>query len=291
LGLAFLAAGVISVAGCVAIPVPTPTSKRVEKGSRFQISDEAVESIFIGKTSKKEILFRLGMPDLVCKGESLFAYRWTSSQVSVVGLFVVPEYIIVYPVFFGVAVHSTHLLLIEFAGDLVMRVEVTRGGILTHRPSSKDVLEWSGAAELVDTSGYVEDNPEYEGWATFQKGAWRQYLRISPSGSVECTERLSEVTAGYVMIERTQDAEIWRVKVFARIPGFHQGPQEREEGEEEITVAGEAVRCHWISGRTPSGWERKSLSEKVPGGLVRRECREPDTQITTEEITTGFGDR
>lgn len=131
-------------------------------------------------------------------------------------------------------------------------------------------------------------NPEYTWWAPHKAGSWvRSRTETVESGLkvvIEITRTLAEITPGKAVIEQkikitigskarpeeTAKEEILRDK--------EETPLKIEkEGDEEITVAGKKIKCHWIQGIEEEKVKVKYwISKDIPGGVARAENSGPD---------------
>lgn len=76
----------VSCSSCVVMPIPTPG--RVASGSRGHLTDEALAFLEEGRTTREEVLLKLGEPERAWREQRLFVYYWMSEPawVVVVGL-------------------------------------------------------------------------------------------------------------------------------------------------------------------------------------------------------------
>ena len=71
-GFSLAAAGLISFAGCLIIPVDY-----YQTGSRHNLNPQTEASLRVGETTKEEVLLLLGEPDLVSDDGQELGYAWT----------------------------------------------------------------------------------------------------------------------------------------------------------------------------------------------------------------------
>ena len=70
----------LSFNACVVIPIPRDSHP---EGTRQNITQDLVDSLVPGQTTKEEVLLKLGEPDVVSKGGSRFAYHWFKIKASI----------------------------------------------------------------------------------------------------------------------------------------------------------------------------------------------------------------
>ena len=103
-GMALLALTGLGLSGCIILPIPTPPH-----GGLRLITQETIESFEPGKTTRADILLRLGDPTERLKEDRFFVYQWDRIHgYLVVGVMYWSE--------LGV-LPATHFLGIEFTPD------------------------------------------------------------------------------------------------------------------------------------------------------------------------------
>ena len=132
-----------------------------------------------------------------------------------------------------------------------------------------------------------EENHEYKMWSGFKKGAWVKYKTVSEAAGfkteLEQTITLADLTAEKASIETimvmsgnklpAQKRDIpAKVKVEGQAKGDAPKPK---EGDEEIEVGGQKVKCHWIETTTEAGGNKTVAkiwqSKDIPGGMAKME--------------------
>jgi outer membrane protein assembly factor BamE (lipoprotein component of BamABCDE complex) len=143
-------AAVALVAGCLAIPIPTPEHGLLE--GRGMIDDAAIQRVTPGVTTREEVLLQFGEPDAALRTEQVFVYRWSRIQGyvpwAIGGYYTGAAGIIIVP--------RVHLLLIEFdEGGRVTRFEHAFPRLSLRDPIDR-ADEWAG--QSVQTSPYPAFN-------------------------------------------------------------------------------------------------------------------------------------
>lgn len=118
----FALLGLLATMGCVVVPIPA-TGKKVISGSRVETND--VSFIQPGKTTRWELIQRLGPPGRFYNDLLVATYPWQTASLYVAWAIFVPDV--------GAgdveAVAKTHLFLVQFdACDRVVRHEFVRQG-------------------------------------------------------------------------------------------------------------------------------------------------------------------
>lgn len=133
----------------------------------------------------------------------------------------------------------------------------------------------------------AKDNPQYEYWAGCKEGSWvKNRMEMENQGQkieYESTTRLLEVTAEKAVVETF-------VRVKAADKTIDQPPRKSEikakeaqqgktlaEREEEITVAGKALKCRYFEVETEPAEKKPRMtikawmSKEIPGGIAKSE--------------------
>lgn len=74
----------VSCSSCVIIPIPTPGG--VASGSRGHLTDEALAFLEGGRTTRKEVLLKLGEPERAWREQRLLLYYWQPEPAWVVAV-------------------------------------------------------------------------------------------------------------------------------------------------------------------------------------------------------------
>lgn len=126
------------------------------------------------------------------------------------------------------------------------------------------------------------DNPEFGYWADHKVGSWVKLKMEMDAGGVkmlmETHHTLVESGADKVVVEQknkvtvngmsqpesTEKEEILKDK--------EKNPLKIEkEGDEEISVNGKTMKCHWVEGVQEKSKVTFWLTKEVPGGIVKGE--------------------
>lgn len=132
--------------------------------------------------------------------------------------------------------------------------------------------------------GTVEvTSPEYEAWRAGPLNASRTFRVTSGTGALQYTDHLKEKTPSFVVLERSMGKDKWTVKIFAQITRNATDETERHEGDEELLIGKDRIRCHWIRSGPQGAWEKTWLTSTVPGGWAKKQRRELGTDALIEE--------
>jgi hypothetical protein len=117
----------VGLGACMLIPTPTVSGYGV-------ITNKTIESLERGKTTRADVLLKLGEPDERLKGDRIFVYHW--EQVAGPGLV---------PTALGGSVTNDHYLGLEFGPDSRLKQVREFSGDWLHRlPSpSRTLGQWT----------------------------------------------------------------------------------------------------------------------------------------------------
>ena len=141
-------------------------------------------------------------------------------------------------------------------------------------------------------------NPEYDYWSNHKVGSWVKFKMEADQGGqkvqVDMTRTLSELTKEKAVIEQKQKVTVGGV---AQPEGTEKedvpadndpNPTKIEkEGDEEITVNGKKMKCHWIEGTQKEGKVKFWVTKEVPGGVVKAEMS-PMAGLVIKVEATGW---
>ncbi len=153
------------------------------------------------------------------------------------------------------------------------------------------VLMMGVAAQAADE---MVDNPTYQHWAKFKPGAFVKLQQTMTQGGqkmqMTVTQTLKELTPERAMVEMAGSMDMGGVQQQmpartmpipakvpkARVPATQplEGKTQVSQGDEELTVAGKKVKCHWFEGKmsSPEGGAfsgKTWVNPGVPGNMVK----------------------
>ena len=144
------------------------------------------------------------------------------------------------------------------------------------------------------------DNPEFQAWSKQKPGAWVKWKMETTMGTMKMAsdvhQALKEATAEKVVIDEKTTMDVAGQKqeqsTTRTLPAkIRKGTvsdgakvEVVKEGDEELTIKGEKLSCHWIEMKLtgkPSGTMKVWRSAKVIGGAVKLEMRHEDAAKMT----------
>ena len=132
---------------------------------------------------------------------------------------------------------------------------------------------------LLALASQAQDPIRYSGWADFKVGSSVTFKRESEAGGVklleETTQTLLELSTEQAVVEKKQKATVAGKAQSERIVKLtHRKDKEvypikvDKEGDEEIAVGGQKLKCHWVEGSLDGTLKLKFWHTKeIPGGL------------------------
>lgn len=151
----------------------------------------------------------------------------------------------------------------------------------------------------------MEDNHEYKAWAKQKPGAWVKWSVETNTGAMKMTSdvtwKLKELTAEKAVVEETTS-----VNLGGKTPTDHTSLRTvpakvkkgttsdgakvelGKEGDEEVTVKGQAIKCHWVemklAGRA-GGAMKVWRTDEIVGGAARISMKHDDAAKMTMTMT------
>ena len=151
----------------------------------------------------------------------------------------------------------------------------------------------------------MEDNFEFKAWAKQKPGAWVKWSSETNTGAMKMTSdvtwKLKELTAEKAVVEETTS-----VNLGGKTPSEHTSTRTvpakvkkgttsdgakfevLKEGDEEITIKGRAIRCHWVemklAGRAVSS-TKVWRTDEIVGGAAKTTIKHDDAAKMTMTMT------
>jgi hypothetical protein len=133
----------------------------------------------------------------------------------------------------------------------------------------------------------AQESREYKTWSACKVGSWIKLKtdieKASGTGTAEQTTTLVDVTPGKLILEQTGTVTAkgktttLPVQKLEVTPAEDAGGKVVKKGDEELSIAGKKLKCHWeqidIEGDGQKSSSKVWTSPDVPGGLVKMETR------------------
>jgi hypothetical protein len=157
------------------------------------------------------------------------------------------------------------------------------------------VLAFGAVAYAAD----MIDNPEYKFWSSCKAGSWVTLKTEMHMNNMNMesgtTNKLLEITAEKAVLESTSKtimggkeypSPATKREIAAKIekPADSAKPANKPvEGDEELTVDGKKLKCHWSESESEAGGKktvsRVWMCEEVPGHMTKMESKQ-DGKVT-----------